>query len=196
MENKMTLTDYQLFITDVPSFKPYIKDKNKDGFVDLKDWDGETYQIDRRWESLFVSKEIAFNMTLLPEFRTDGGSIPRIGQGYISPMGHGVVGYAQHDGVYGTYYIPRIAGDLVLDAVLALSGYNFVKREIVYSQLRMWGWKAWNDKIGDSEGKHPYYGLYKTRSYVEFEIIHILPEWEDEIKKQEEIIAANKPPEE
>ena len=186
---------YNLLTTDVPAFKPLVK-QGEDGFVDIKKWDGRTCQLPNNWECLFESDEITFQLKILKGFKTDGGSIPKAFQNIIAPFGKGIFGFTVHDAFYGTYYVDRYIADNLLYAINDLSGMGVFKRNSVYYSLRAGGGFAWDNKVQSerhTKGIHPFHGIYKTRKYVDFKIINVCDKWKERIDKMDKMVLANHP---
>ena len=191
----MNITNYQLLITDVPALKPKV-DPGKDGFIDIREWDGEMCRLETDWNYLFQSDQIVIQSTIKTGFETDGGSIPRLFRNIISPKGRGLLGFLPHDAYYGTYYLPQYIADNVLAAICDISGLGSFKVNSIYYSLRACGHFAYENKIKldkHTKKKHPYYGIYRTREYVDFELCYICDEWKESYEKLQEQVEKHNP---
>ena len=95
---------------------------------------------------------------ILDGFICDGGSLPRCVWWIDAPMGDGAAAYVIHDAGYGAHLLPRAECDLILLEGLEVLGMGWSRRRIIYNQVWMWGWKAYNSKTPES--------IIEMRQYV------------------------------
>src|SRR3990167_2908063 len=83
-------------------------------------------------------------------FVTDGASIPSILWGIVgSPWSGNYPGAAViHDYVYCKQEFKRVVCDKIFLEAMAVLGFNWGKRRLMYTALRMFGWLAWKKKRG------------------------------------------------
>lgn len=81
---------------------------------------------------------------------TDLASTPRIVWALYPPFGLYTGAAIVHDELYtkqpwGTSDAARKKSDLILLEAMETEGVFVVSRNIIYSQVRMWGWSAWKE---------------------------------------------------
>lgn len=123
---------------------------NPDGWL-VRTKDGENFVEQERFH--FVRKNGQELFTRLRS-KTDGPSIPFAAQFFIRKNGLIWPCGVLHDGGYqnaledvnGNPIVLTRAecDDLILEA-MELQGIDFLERKTVYDQLRLWGWKAFNE---------------------------------------------------
>ena len=87
---------------------------------------------------------------VLPGFVFDGGSIPRCVWFIDAPMGDGAQAYCLHDAMYRAEIGPQLLCDQTMLEGLQVLGLNWVRRMLIYSQVRTWGFLAWKPHTKDS----------------------------------------------
>jgi hypothetical protein len=75
---------------------------------------------------------------------TDFGSIPRLAWIIVGPPGDRPAGYVLHDWLYQSAVVSRARADALLREALGVLGYPRWRRWLIWSQVRVWGWVAWN----------------------------------------------------
>jgi hypothetical protein len=79
-------------------------------------------------------------------FKTDLASIPRVLWNVLPPVGKYDASAVVHDFLYqiGPNSISRSAADSVLREAMAVCGVSALQRWIIYTGVRVGGWKPWN----------------------------------------------------
>jgi hypothetical protein len=95
---------------------------------------------------------------VLPGFVFDGGSIPRAVWFVDAPMGDGSQSYCLHDIMYAARVAPRNLCDLTMLEGLQVLGMGRARRNLIYNQVWMWGWVAWN--------RHTQASVLEARQFV------------------------------
>jgi len=118
----------------------------------------------RRWR---LEKEFRFYIgkegsdvwvDVLPGLVFDGGSIPRAVWFIDAPLGDGAASYCLHDAAYGAEIGTRAFCDDIMLEGLQVLGLGWSRRNIIYSQVWMWGWMAW--------GRHTRGSIAEARAFV------------------------------
>ncbi len=109
------------------------------GDLDLRDMgDGSRFKL---LSALVYASEYLNTLVIVPAgFVTDLASIPLIGH-HRTWSKAAVV----HDYLYATNGITRGDADATLGEAMKVLKVPAWRRWIVISQLRLWGWKAWNE---------------------------------------------------
>jgi len=93
------------------------------------------------------------NILVPAGFVTDYGSIPKVFQNIIEPIGHYAACYIVHDLMYAAELFPRSECDWILLCHLQKKGASWLRRNAVYSAVRCGGGFVWTkhnqDKITD-----------------------------------------------
>ena len=99
----------------------------------------------------------------IPEgFWTDFASIPQVFQSFIPVLDKHLRAAVLHDYMYyaqelNARKITRSQADKIFDIAMRACGVNFVKRNLIYTAVRVGGWVAWNkyknDRIKNKELK-------------------------------------------
>lgn len=76
---------------------------------------------------------------------TDLASTPRIIWNIYPPFGLYIGAAIVHDDLYFRAPFDRITCDGILLEAMKAEGVSWITRSIIYSQVRMWGWAAWNE---------------------------------------------------
>lgn len=92
------------------------------------------YQIDNEFEITLDDKEYKYTITILPDFRTDGGSIPKAFQWFIKGWTddynyNGI--YILHDALYCTEYTTKEIADDMLRSSLRDYGIDRIHASTV-----------------------------------------------------------------
>ena len=96
-----------------------------------------TYYLDEEGSDRWV--------TVKKGFVFDGGSIPRFAWSIVgSPMGEGGQAYCLHDVLYASEALPRLLADQIMYDGLAILGYWWWRRSIVYRCVRTFGGFVWD----------------------------------------------------
>lgn len=74
---------------------------------------------------------------------TDLASTPRIVWNIFPPFGLYTGAAIVHDELYTRQQFDRFKCDGILWEAMVAEGVSWISREIIYSQVRMWGWYAW-----------------------------------------------------
>lgn len=95
---------------------------------------GDLYQIDDKFDITLEDKSYRYILTILPGFRTDGGSIPKAFQWFIKGWSddykyNGI--YILHDALYCTEYTARTIADDMLRSALRDYGVSRFKASTV-----------------------------------------------------------------
>ena len=95
-----------------------------------------------------------YYLQFLKGYQTDGASIPRIAWTLIgSPMDVPLLGPALcHDGLFSSQLTATHSeSDWLFIRYMQMTGQiNWAKRNMVWSQVRMWGWVVWNRHTAES----------------------------------------------
>ena len=158
-------------MANLPKWEPYIpihalypKDeeyKTPDEMA-IHDWDGITVKITNLWQVEYSYKALAFRMHIHPGFVTDGGSIPKMFWGIISPFGKGLFGYLVHDALYGTHYTSKNDADMSLYNIHSLTKVGYTKSNLIYQSVNWFGNNAYNSKSQDT--------IDKNRDLIDFQL--------------------------
>ena len=108
-------------------------------------WDGIMWELAEDWTIEFKNKRVHLILTIRKGFRTDGGSIPKLFQNIISPLGVYLVAFLVHDALYATEYLPRSEADWILLEILQELGATWWRRNEVWSAVRIGGGFVWED---------------------------------------------------
>ena len=123
----------------LPKYEPYIPAMNGYAAMDLRNWDGKRIKLTDTFKFRYESDELTFELDLHKRFVSDGGSIPKAAQWYISPFGIGLLAWFVHDGLYGSQYLPRWVCDDVMYELLEYMGVRRSKRATIH---RLVSWFA------------------------------------------------------
>lgn len=102
-------------------------------------------------------------------FDTDGASIPSVVRPLINPGSQLRFASLPHDVAYwyqavscepGARKLLREEADLIILEAMEACGCSWFLRKTVYSQLRLWGWVAWNANI-KKRAKESATGIYE-----------------------------------
>ncbi len=102
------------------------------------------WRVDRPFTYYIGQEGSAYWVRVLPGFVCDGGSIPRCVWWLDSPLGDGCQSYFLHDLMYQAEAGDRAFCDNILAESLSILPLGWTRRNIIYQQVRMWGWMAWN----------------------------------------------------
>ena len=86
------------------------------------------------------------HIVIQEKFLTDGASIPRLAQ--LITGGHWSGKYPKatvpHDFLYWSKLYSRKEADIIFYESMQILGVPFWKRWLMYHNVRMWAWMAWN----------------------------------------------------
>ena len=107
--------------------------------------DGSKWKVQQPFVYTFINNENRFVNILIPAgWETDYGSIPKVFQNIIEPIGHYSPCYVVHDFMYASeYYSTHSECDGVLLNHLEERGASWIRRNIVYSAVRSFGGLVW-----------------------------------------------------
>ena len=106
---------------------------------------GAEWTVDEDWQSPFLTT--GQRVVLRKGFATDGASIPQAFWTVIGhPMQAPLLGPALcHDALYAGELVPdHSTADWMFLEWMQMAGIGWVKRNLVYSAVRTWGWTVWN----------------------------------------------------
>ena len=111
--------------------------------LDTRQIDEDTFVLLHR----LIYRNRKFEITVYKDFDFDGASIPRI---FWTLIGSPTTGkYTKAACLHDAFYASRVfsrkqSDDLFLEAMKA-DGVGMIKRNLIYSAVRLGGWKAYND---------------------------------------------------
>ena len=110
---------------------------------------GECWTVMERWVSpSFDLDGKLYRVEVLPGYQTDGASVPRIAWTLIGhPMQQPLLGPALvHDILYSSQLTRNhsTADEIFLYLMRKTGSISWVKRNTVWSQVRLWGWIVWS----------------------------------------------------
>lgn len=76
-------------------------------------------------------------------FVTDYASVPRVFWAILPPSGKYTKAAVLHDWLYVMKPVARSEADGYLREAMTDCGVDFVEREVIYRQVRWWGWVSW-----------------------------------------------------
>jgi hypothetical protein len=82
-------------------------------------------------------------------FVTDLASIPRLFWDILPPFGKYTEAAVIHDWLYRCHLFPRAICDAVLLEAMQLCGVGWISRQIIYRNVRAFGWAAWAAEPSD-----------------------------------------------
>jgi hypothetical protein len=178
-----TFPKIQSFDCGIPAWKP--APPIIEGKYRFDKWDEVTCVLTEPWSFHFNTPDLEFQLTLLPQFLTDGGSIPKPFWNLIPPYGSGIIAWLSHDGLYGTEGLPRwICDAMMLQVLNELNGMFIGRRYAAWSMVRSFGWRVWQKHTQASiDSKSPYVQLTILRATGEYECVkqyvpkYALPNW-------------------
>lgn len=107
-------------------------------------WNGREWIIAERWICHVCTENYEFHLSVAPGLRTDGGSIPKIFQNIISPLGCYLLAFLVHDILYAGELCTRKEADWILLELLEYLGANWLRRNEIYSAVRLGGGFVWS----------------------------------------------------
>jgi len=105
---------------------------------------GNLWQVLKKFDYITDKGEI---INIPVGFEFDGASIPKVGwivvghplsQEYLAPS-------AIHDSLYRTQELSRKRSDHIFKEAMRDKGVDWWKRTMMWSAVRMFGWKPWDD---------------------------------------------------
>lgn len=109
----------------------------------VKKWDGVQWCFATDWNCYIKTEKYEFNITVKAGFKTDGGSIPQVFQNIINPLGKYLYAFLVHDALYATEYCAREEADWILLELCEYLGASWVRRNEIYSAVRVGGGVVW-----------------------------------------------------
>jgi len=88
-------------------------------------------------------------ITVPAGFVTDLASIPRLFWNILPPFGKYTEAAVVHDWVYRNHLFPRAICDAILLEAMQLCGVNWISRQIIYRNVRAFGWAAWGTEVAE-----------------------------------------------
>ncbi len=116
----------------------------------------------------FVS-DVVGTVTAEAGFDSDGASIPSAIRPLINPGSNLRWAALPHDVLYwhqavsaepDARKVTRKEADMVIMEAMEACGVSWVTRRLVYDQLRLWGWAAWNANA-EKRKKENFTGIYQ-----------------------------------
>jgi hypothetical protein len=98
-----------------------------------------------------------YSVLILSGFETDLGSVPRVLWNLFPPHEFSLE-YVVHDWLYASESVPRNIADWILLEQLS-EQTNWVKRNLVYSVVRAWGWRKWSKHTPESIAHARKFGM-------------------------------------
>ena len=98
-----------------------------------------------------------FTVYIKKGFEFDGASIPRLFHIIGTPMWTDTLPWALfHDYLYRKQYVTREQADQCFNELMIETKVRFIKRNLFYLWVRIWGWVAWkkNKKTLQKNKKH------------------------------------------
>ena len=97
---------------------------------------------------IFIDKKRGFKLIVRKGFRCDGGSVPQsfwttIYDPYAT---RALLSFILHDALYASRLFQRDESDTILLEFLMELGSCWLKRNKIWSGVRIWGDRAWNDR--------------------------------------------------
>lgn len=108
-------------------------------------WNGREWLIAERWQCHICTNEYEFHLSVSPGLRTDGGSIPKIFQSIVSPLGCYLLAFLVHDILYAGEFCTRQEADWILLELLEYLGAHWLRRNEIYSAVRIGGGAVWQN---------------------------------------------------
>ena len=102
------------------------------------DSDGATYTLDE--PLIYHSDLVNADITVPTGFVTDLASVPRIFWDIFPPFGKYTQAAIIHDYIYKGHNYPRGTCDNIFLEAMIVLGVSWISRNIIWSQLRLWGW--------------------------------------------------------
>lgn len=100
----------------------------------------------------FTFKDDEIGVQVVPDgFVSDLGSIPRFFWNIIPPFGPATPAYLAHDFLYFSQQYERSTCDAVLLRLMNVCGVGFFTRHLVYRNVRLFGWMAWEQDAKKKE---------------------------------------------
>lgn len=87
-------------------------------------------------------------------FVTDLASIPRLFWNILPPFGKYTEAAVVHDWVYRQHLFPRATCDAILLEAMQLCGVNWISRQLIYRNVRAFGWAAWRAEVAEAAERH------------------------------------------
>jgi hypothetical protein len=106
-------------------------------------WNGREWLIAEYWSCHICTGKFEFHLNVKPGFPTDGGSIPKIFQNIISPLGCYLLAFLVHDILYAGEFCTRTEADWILLELLEYLGASWIRRNEIYSAVRIGGSFVW-----------------------------------------------------
>jgi len=92
----------------------------------------------------FFAKVCGIKVLVKEGFVYDGFSVPRLFHWFQSPFtGLGTVGALIHDALYASELVERKTADLIFVELMKMYGVGWIRRNMMYSAVRSWGWIVW-----------------------------------------------------
>lgn len=118
----------------------------------------EEFRVEQPFVYTFMKDGRRQNILVPAGFITDYGSIPKIFQNIIEPIGRYAACYIVHDLIYAAELFTRAECDWILLCHLQEKGAFWLRRNSVYSAVRGGGWFVWK--------KHDFNEVSKLRSLI------------------------------
>ena len=111
--------------------------------------DGRTWRLDQDfvYQSPRAAAPASAQATLITVpagFVTDLASIPRLFWNILPPFGKYTAAAVIHDWLYRNHLYPRPVCDAILLEAMKLCGVNWFQRQLIYRNVRAFGWAAWS----------------------------------------------------
>lgn len=106
-------------------------------------WNGREWLIAEPWSCHICTGTFELHLNVAPGLRTDGGSIPKIFQNIISPLGCYLQAFLVHDILYAGEFCARAEADRMLLELLEYLGANWLRRNEIYAAVRLGGGFVW-----------------------------------------------------
>jgi hypothetical protein len=108
------------------------------------------WRLDRTFRYYIGEENSERWVELLAGFECDAGSIPQFAWWLESPVGQGAAALFLHDGLYCSEYVPRAESDYIMLEGLQVLELGWLRRNIIYSQVRVWGGFVWDQHTKES----------------------------------------------
>lgn len=128
-----------------------------------KKWNGREWIVADVWECHIKTEKFEFHLKIYPGFKTDGGTIPKIFQNIISPLGVYLLAFLIHDALYAAECCTRAEADWILLELCEWLGAWWIRRNEIYAAVRAWGWLVWK--------KHSKKSIATAKTMIEFKPI-------------------------
>jgi len=111
--------------------------------------DGRTWQLDQDfvYQSPTAAAQAPSQATLITVpagFVTDLASIPQLFWNLLPPFGKYTEAAVVHDWLYRNHLYSRPTCDAILLEAMQLCGVNWFQRQLIYRNVRAFGWAAWS----------------------------------------------------